>query len=106
MSIVRINAIDVPEGRGADLEERFKQRAGEVDKQPGFEGFQLLRPTDESNTYFVVTHWESVEAFDAWVSSQAFGKGHAKPSGESGPVATGSKLLSFDVVIESKPQKD
>jgi heme-degrading monooxygenase HmoA len=101
MSIVRINAITVPEGRGADLEERFRTRAGEVDDRPGFEGFTLLRPTDGSDRYFVVTRWESVEAFEAWVGSEEFRRGHARTASD-GPVATHSELLSFDVVFDSK----
>ena len=45
MSVVKINAIEVPEGMGAELEKRFGARVGEVEKMPGFEGFELLRPT-------------------------------------------------------------
>jgi heme-degrading monooxygenase HmoA len=37
MSIVKINAIAVGEGKGKELENRFQQRAGEVETQPGFE---------------------------------------------------------------------
>jgi heme oxygenase (mycobilin-producing) len=100
MSIVRINAITVPEGRGADLEERFRTRAGEVDDRPGFEGFTLLRPTDGSDRYFVVTRWESTDAFEAWVGSDEFRRGHARTESD-GPVASHSELLSFDVVLDS-----
>lgn len=109
MSIVRINAIEVPEGMGPMLEERFSQRLGAVDQQPGFEGFELLRPTgSEESRYFVVTHWRSVEDFDAWVSSAAFGHGHqGPPAGHGGetppPVASGSAVLEFDVVLSSSP---
>ena len=100
MSIVRINAIEVPEGRGDALEERFRTRAGEVERMPGFEGFTLLRPTDGSNQYFVVTRWKSEDAFNAWVNSDEFRQGHARTTAE-GPVATHSRLLSFDVVLEA-----
>ena len=100
MTIVRINAITVPEGRGAELEERFRTRAGEVDDREGFEGFSLLRPTDGSSRYFVVTRWASVEAFEAWVGSEEFRRGHARTDTE-GPVATHSEILAFDVVIDS-----
>jgi hypothetical protein len=55
MSIVRINAIDVPEGRGEALEERFRNRVGEVERMPGFLGFELLRPTGGESRYFVYT---------------------------------------------------
>lgn len=98
MSVVRINAIEVPEGMGEKLEERFAQRAGEVEQMPGFEGFELLRPTDGGNRYFVYTRWESEEAFDNWVNSAQFQHGHARSEGEGGPVGTGSELLAFDVV--------
>lgn len=99
MSVVKINAISVPEGRGAELEQRFAARAGQVEEQPGFEEFLLLRPTAGESRYFVFTRWESEEAFQQWVSSQAFGQGHAQAqSPDNKPVSTGSELLGFDVV--------
>jgi len=109
VSVVRINAISVPDGAGSELEGRFAQRLGAVDEQPGFEGFELLRPTgDNENRYFVVTHWESEEAFQAWVSSRDFGQGHAGPAGEQrAPVSSGSELLEFDVVLSTlRPGSD
>jgi heme-degrading monooxygenase HmoA len=106
MSIVRINAIEVPEGMGEVLEQRFAARLGAVDQAPGFEGFELLRPTGEAETrYFVVTHWRSVADFDAWLASDDFGRGHSEGgSGHGGgPVASGSAVLEFDVVLSSQP---
>ena len=44
MSVVKINAIAVPEGRGPELEARFAKRAGAVDQQPGFEHYAALPP--------------------------------------------------------------
>ena len=44
MTVVKINAIEVPPGAGPELEKRFAHRAHAVDNQPGFLGFQLLRP--------------------------------------------------------------
>lgn len=99
MSVVKINAIAVPPGAGPELEKRFAARAGAVENQPGFEEFVLLRPTEGEDRYFVYTRWESEEAFQAWVTSQAFGQGHAKPESADGkPVATGADLLAFEVV--------
>jgi heme-degrading monooxygenase HmoA len=106
MSVVKINAISVPEGAGPQLEERFAARAGSVDQQPGFEEFMLLRPTAGDDRYFVLTRWESEEAFQNWRNGEAFqqqhqnthdddGRGAAKPQH---PVATGADLLEFDVV--------
>src|ERR1700710_2923665 len=97
MADVRINAITVPAERRDELAERFANRAGEVSKMEGFEAFELLRPTDGKDVFYVYTRWRSKEDFDAWMNSQAFGKGHAQHS-EKGPVGSGSDLLSFDVV--------
>jgi Antibiotic biosynthesis monooxygenase len=47
MTIVKINAITVPADSGEELARRFAARAGAVDDQDGFEGFELLRPTDD-----------------------------------------------------------
>ena len=103
MSIVRINAITVPDGAGDELLERFRNRVGEVEHMDGFEGFELLRPSD-GNTWYVYTRWESEEAFMAWVHSPAFARGHAEASEQ--PVAHGSELLSFDVVLEAGGRVD
>ncbi|GAB7002744.1 mycobilin-forming heme oxygenase MhuD [Nocardioides sp. AN3] len=104
MSIVKINAIHVPEGAGDQLESRFAARAGAVEKSPGFLGFQLLRPTAGESRYFVVTHWESEDAFAAWRDGDARAA-HATPEGEAPrrPVATGADLLEFEVVLDVKP---
>lgn len=97
MSFVAINAITVPEGKGDELAKRFAARAGQVDSQDGFEEFRLLRPADDRDTWLVMTTWRDREAFEAWVGSQAFQHGHARPEGSSGPVASGSELWQFTV---------
>lgn len=100
MSIVRINAITVPDGAGDELLCRFERRVGEVENMEGFEGFELLRPA-EGNTWFVYTRWASTEAFEAWVQSPAFARGHAEASSQ--PIAHGAELLSFEVALEAAP---
>ena len=103
MTVIRINAISVPAEGGPELEERFRKRLGPVDEQPGFLSFDLLRPTGENEQrWFVMTRWESEEAFRAWVESTAFRHGHAKSEGGGRPVATGSELLEFEVALSSE----
>ena len=97
MSVVRINAITVPAERAGEFEARFAARAGEVAKSPGFEAFELLRPSDDRGVYLVYTRWESREAFEAWVSSSAFTRGHRAHDAQ-GPVSSQSELWSFDVI--------
>lgn len=96
MSVVKINAIRVPEGHGAELEARFAARKHAVDQQPGFEGFQLLRPVAGEDRYFVVTSWDSEESFAAWRDNGA-AAAH-RPAGGGQPVASGADLLEFEVV--------
>jgi heme-degrading monooxygenase HmoA len=97
MTVIKINAITVPEGSGDELARRFAARAGAVDDQDGFEGFELLQPTDDRLTWLVVTRWRDEESFQAWVSSRAFGVGHAKAEGGDRPVAASSELWSYVV---------
>src|SRR5690606_24490989 len=89
MSAVKINAITVPEGMCPELEKRFAARAGAVENSPGFEAFQLLRPVENEERYFVMTWWGSEESFQAWVSSQDFAKGHAQENAAQGAAAQG-----------------
>ena len=95
MAVVKINAIEVPEGAGPELEKRFANRLHAVDGQPGFLSFELLRPVAGENRYFVVTHWESDEAFQAWLNGPAK---EAHAGERARPVGTGSSLLEFEVV--------
>jgi heme oxygenase (mycobilin-producing) len=120
MTVVKINAITVPADSGDELARRFAARAGAVDNQDGFEGFELLRPTDDRTTWLVVTRWRDEESFEAWRTSPAFGHGHrqaaessaadphaAGPHGQHGhggdqhgqhkPVAVSSELWSFEI---------
>lgn len=115
MSVIKINAITVDPDSGDELARRFAARAGAVDSQDGFEGFELLKPTDGRHTWLVVTRWRDDAAFDAWVNSPAFGAGHQSEggggghphggSGEGGghphggqkPVGVASELWSYEV---------
>ena len=99
MTVVKINAITVPADSGDELARRFAARAGAVDGQDGFEGFDLLKPTDGRTTWLVVTRWRDEAAFQAWVSSPAFAHGHRPASGNppAAPVGVSSELWSYEV---------
>jgi heme-degrading monooxygenase HmoA len=102
MSVVKINAITVPAESGDELARRFAARAGAVDDQDGFEGFELLKPTDGRTTWLVVTRWRDDASFEAWLHSPAFGHGHravAEGMGghAPGPVGVSSELWSYKV---------
>jgi heme oxygenase (mycobilin-producing) len=102
MTVVKINAITVPADSGDELARRFAARAGAVDDQEGFEGFELLKPTDGRTTWLVITRWRDEESFNAWVSSPAFAHGHRSAAERAGgeappPIGTHSELWSYGI---------
>lgn len=112
MTVIKINAITVPSESGDELAHRFAARVGAVDGQPGFEGFELLKPVDERTQWLVVTRWADEESFQAWRTSEAFASGHrhggTRPEshgggghGGPGPVGISSELWSYEVAVTS-----
>ncbi|MGZ4687287.1 antibiotic biosynthesis monooxygenase family protein [Oryzihumus sp.] len=91
MTVIKINAITVPADSGDELARRFAARAGAVDDQDGFEGFELLKPTDDRTTWLVITRWRDDAAFEAWVSSPAFAHGHRSASERAGEGSSGEQ---------------
>jgi heme-degrading monooxygenase HmoA len=108
VSIVIVNAITVPSDSGDELAQRFAARAGAVDGQEGFEGFELLQPTDGRDQWLVVTRWRDQEAFEAWMASPAFGHGHRSAQERAGgdappPVSIASEVWAFKPAGGSQP---
>lgn len=108
MSVIKINAITVPADSGDELAHRFAGRAGNVDGQDGFEGFELLKPTDDRQQWLVVTRWRDEESFKAWVNSPDFAHAHQgvktdaeKP--QQHPVGIKAELWSYEVAGGSGP---
>lgn len=99
---VVMNRIPVrPEFREA-FEDRFRSRAREVDRMPGFVRNWVLRPVDPEGPYVVLTVWESQDAFEAWTRSEAFPRGHARsgslpPEAFRGP----SRLERYELFLDS-----
>ena len=117
MTIIKINAITVPPESGDELGRRFAARAGAVDQQDGFEGFELLRPTDDRTTWLVVTRWRDEARSRPGSASPAFGHGHQGPAArpaESGeptpappaaaPLAMTSELWSYETAHQAPPR--
>jgi len=124
MSIIRINAITVPAEAGDELARRFAARAGAVDGADGFEGFELLKPTDGRTQWLVITRWRDEAAFDAWVASPSFADGHRQggeapageghrgghgghPGGHGGgerPAGVASEVWAYEPVVSADPR--
>ena len=118
MTVVKINAITVPADSADELGRRFAARAGAVDGQPGYEGFELLQPTDDRTTWLVITRWADEASFEAWTAGQDFAKAHGSASGvpssqdhggagtSQRPVGMSAELWSYTVSTSSsgRPQ--
>ena len=76
--ITAMNRIYVVPEYAEQFEQRFETRARLVDGMPGFIWNKVLRPVNPGDPYIVLTLWESRVAFDAWVKSDEFVKGHAR----------------------------
>lgn len=73
------NRVPVAEGYQAMFEERFRKRAGQIEKQPGFVRMQVLQPAKEGLPYIVLTTWQDKSSFEGWVGSEDFRNAHANP---------------------------
>jgi len=109
MTVVKINAITVQADSGDELAHRFAARAGAVDDRDGFEGFELLKPTDDRHTWLVVTRWRNEASFQAWLHSPDFGHGHRSAAERGGgqappPVGVSSELWSYEPAGGSTPK--
>ena len=72
---IATNNFIVKEEYVKEMEERFKNRKGNVDQYDGFSGFMLVK---KDNKMSVLTGWASTEDFTAWVESEAFQNSHVK----------------------------
>lgn len=67
MSVVIINALQVPRGQEKTVENSFVDRKLAILGQPGLQDFRLLRPIEGEKRYYVMSRWESRQHFENWV---------------------------------------
>lgn len=73
------NRVPVAAGWREEFEKRFRERAGQIDKQPGFVRMEIHRPADDDSPYVVQTVWRDEASFRNWVGSDDFKAAHANP---------------------------
>ena len=111
MTVVKINALEIPPQAGDEIVKRFTARMASLADVPGFEGFELLRPTGDAETrWFVYTRWADQASYEGWRDGDGARNSHAQPSeGEAEndapqrPVSMGATLLEFEVEVEAGP---
>lgn len=93
---VATNNFIVKEEYIEEMVERFKSRKGNVDQYNGFAGFMLIKKEKKMS---VLTGWDSIKDFTAWVESEAFQNSHVKK--EQRVKSQGSDYLEAMPVRES-----
>jgi len=73
MTFVNITALAYPKGMEAEIEQRFAARKKSVDQAEGFVEFELLRPVEGEDRYFVITRWDSRENYQKWSDARDTG---------------------------------
>ena len=86
----------IPLDRREQFEARFASRAGQVSNSPGFEAFELMRPT-EGGRYLVYTRWATHDDFNAWRNSTSFAGAH-RAEGNEGAAQNSSEVWTFEVL--------
>lgn len=99
--IVVMNVVSAAEGRAADFEEAFRTRESHLAGVEGFLGFELLRREGE-NEYLVTSRWDSREAFQGWLRSDAFRKAHSHDGGQ-GQLSHGNEVRTYEVLEREVP---
>lgn len=100
------NRIYVKQEYAEAFEQRFRERAGLVDKMPGFISNYVLRPVNEGEPYVVFTFWNSRQDFLNWVRSDEFVKGHAQSGTLPKDAFSKSNVIEMHEVIQDSSQPD
>ncbi len=100
------NRIYVKQEYAEAFEARFRDRAGLVDKMPGFVSNVVLRPVNEGDPYVVFTVWQGRENFLNWVRSDEFVKGHAQSGTLPKDAFTGPNKLEMHEVLQDSARPD
>jgi len=100
MDYVVANRVFVKSGYSEQFEQRFKNRAGEIDKQEGFVRMEVLKPVSTDTPYVVLTYWQDESAFKAWVGSDDFKIAHQNPMPKEA-FLEGGTMEQHEVVVSA-----
>jgi heme oxygenase (mycobilin-producing) len=73
---VAISRFKVANDKGEAVKEAFQKRPHLVDDVEGFVSMEVICPTDDSNEFWLLTHWQTEELFLTWHNSPAHHASH------------------------------
>ena len=100
MHYVVANRVFVKPEYHQEFENRFRQRTGQINNQPGFVRMEILKPQSDDTPYVVMTHWENEQVFQNWVGSDDFKLAHSNPMPKDA-FCDGGGIEQYEVIISS-----
>ena len=100
MHYVVANRVFVKPEYHQEFENRFRQRTGQINNQPGFVRMEILKPHSDDTPYVVMTHWENEQVFQNWVGSDDFKLAHSNPMPKDA-FFDGGGIEQYEVIISS-----
>ena len=100
MNYVVANRVFVKPEYAEAFETRFRNRAGQINAQPGFVRMEVLKPRSDGTPYVVLTHWESEQAFNNWIGSDDFKLAHQNPMPKEA-FNDGGGIEQYETIVSS-----
>ncbi|VAX01979.1 hypothetical protein MNBD_GAMMA22-2589 [hydrothermal vent metagenome] len=98
MNYMVANRVFVKQEYCQEFEQRFRDRSGQIDKQPGFIRMEVLKPKSENTPYVILTLWHDEQAFNNWVGSDDFKMAHQNPMPKEAFI-DGGGLEQYELII-------
>ena len=87
------------------LEHRYKTIAPSIGQMPGFLALRLLRPK-KSDTYILLTAWDSERSFTGWRGSASYEAAMAEEPGLNKKIFSGSLYLSKYIAADPNEKEN
>lgn len=100
MNHVVANRVFVKPEFQQEFENRFRNRADQINSQPGFVRMEILKPLSDDTPYVVLTYWENEQAFKNWIGSDDFKLAHSNPMPKDA-FLDGGGIEQYEVIISS-----
>lgn len=101
MNFIVANRVFLKPEFNDEFEQRFRERAGQIDKQTGFVSMKVLKPKSEDTPYVILTAWENEQAFLSWVGSDDFNRAHQNPMNKDA-FLEGGGIEQYEVIISAE----
>ena len=98
---IAMNRFRIAPGHEEDFEELWRERDSQIEGEPGFESFHLLKGAadEEGALYASHTVWQSEADFRAWTKSESFKKVHARARAPKGTYLAHPVFEGFEAIL-------